>query len=129
LYIIANFVASTEHPDRKVLYKTCPFCVRGGAGRHSGNKFGDLTNFGKYSEQQAISFVQGGSTFFPFFPLDDMEVHRSTNVPRDYPARGLDGADKLSLAQLLRRKERTLKEVRERCHANLTNTAKKLGLA
>jgi len=35
----------------------------------------------------------------------------------------------LSLAQLLQRKERTLKEVRERCHANPKKTAKKLGLA
>ena len=35
----------------------------------------------------------------------------------------------LSLAQLLHRKERTLKEVRERCHANPKKTAKKLGLA
>jgi len=35
----------------------------------------------------------------------------------------------LSLAQLLLRKERTLKEVRERCHANPKKTAKKLGLA
>jgi hypothetical protein len=35
----------------------------------------------------------------------------------------------LSLAQLLRRNERNLKEVRERCHANPKKTAKKLGLA
>jgi len=34
----------------------------------------------------------------------------------------------LSLAQLLRRKERTLKELWERCHANPKKFAKKLGL-
>jgi len=63
------------------------------------NKFGVLTNFRKYSEQQAISF-------------DAMEVNRSTAVPLEiFVGRP------------------TLKEVRERCHANPAKTAKKLGLA